>query len=52
MGRKTKLEPPWIGKGDQPRLELRSLLEERETSYHADSHVTDEPLSTVRWTLM
>ena len=44
MASKTKLELTWIGKENQPRLEPRILLEDREKSYHAQQRVTDHDL--------
>lgn len=37
MAGKTKLELTWIGKDERPRLEPRILIEEPESSYHAET---------------
>ena len=39
-----KLELTWIGKGEQPRLEPRILLEDPELSYHAKERVTENDI--------
>jgi len=41
MSNKQKLELTWIGKEDQPKLELRILLEDPAKSYHAQRRVID-----------
>jgi adenine-specific DNA-methyltransferase len=41
MAQKTKLELTWIGKENRPRLEPRILLEDPETSYHANQRVAE-----------
>jgi len=40
LGKHTKLELTWIGKGDRPRLEPRILIEDPEKSYHAPHRVS------------
>lgn len=39
-----KLELTWIGKGEQPKLEPRILLEDPELSYHAKERVTENDI--------
>ncbi|MFA4916833.1 MAG: site-specific DNA-methyltransferase [Syntrophales bacterium] len=44
MANKQKLELTWIGKENQPRLEPRILLEDKEKSYHAKHRVTGKDI--------
>ncbi|WP_205597811.1 site-specific DNA-methyltransferase [Anoxybacillus sp. MB8] len=39
-----KLELTWIGKGEQPKLEPRILLEDPKLSYHAKERVTENDI--------
>ena len=58
MATKQKLELPWIGKENRPRLEPRVLFEEPEKAHHAAHRVTvgcqpprPDALFTPRWNL-
>jgi len=44
MTKRSKLELTWIGKENQPKLEPRILLEDREKSYHASHRITDHDI--------
>ena len=51
MAQKPKLELTWIDRDVRPKLEPRTLLEDREKSYHASHRVTDHDLCDNRLAL-